>query len=130
MGFVIPESPVAAIEEGIWVEYEGSSFLVAYATNPKFLRSKQRLEQPHRRKIESGNFDPVDQRNVLIKAMAEGILIGWKNVKNPDGDEVPFSKEAAIKALMFDEVFREYIMESSINIQNYRASERDISGNS
>lgn len=129
MGFVIPESPVAAIEEGVWFEYEGSEFLIAYASNPKFMRAKQRLEQPHRRKIEANTIDPVELRGILIKAMAEGLLLDWKGVKDASGETVPFKKDLALKALANDEVFRDFVMENAINIQSFRGVEQEVSGN-
>lgn len=129
MGFVIPESSVTAIDDGVWVDYDNSSFLIAYASNARFLRIKQRLEQPYRRKIDAGTIDPVDQRDILVKAIAEGLLLDWKNVTNVNGEPAPFTKAAAIKALTYDEAFREFVMETALNLQNFKDSDQEVLGN-
>lgn len=126
MAFRIPDEAPLALEEGKWASYEGSDFRIAYATNVKFLRAKQRLEQPYRRKIESNTMDPAEHRRILCKAMAEAILLEWKNV---DGD-IPYSVKAAEKALLNDEAFREFVMSFSMELSNFRDEERELEGNS
>lgn len=126
MGFKIPERPSSSIDEGVWTEYEGSRFKIAYATNVRFLRLKQRLEHPHRRKIENGSIDPAEHRKLLTKAMAEAILLDWEGV---DGD-VPYSVKMAEQALMNDEAFREFVMTFSMDLANYKDEEREHEGNS
>lgn len=126
MAFKIPDEQPLALEEGQWTSYEGSDFRIAYATNVKFLRAKQRLEQPYRRKIESGTLDPAEHRRILCKAIAEAILLDWRNV---DGD-VPYSVKAAEKALLNDEAFREFVMTFSMELSNFREEERELEGNS
>lgn len=126
MSFKIPEKPATGIDEGVWAEYEGSQFKIAYATNVSFMRAKQRLEHPHRRKIENGSIDPAEHRRILTKAMAEAILLDWKGI---DGD-VPYSKKLAEQALMNDESFRDFVMTFSMDLANFKEEEREHEGNS
>lgn len=126
MGFKIPDQAPVGIDDGVWTEYEGSEFKIAYSTNVRFLRLKQRLEHPHRRKIENGSIDPAEHRKILVKAMAEAILVDWRNV---EGD-VPYSIKAAEKALLYDEAFREFVMTFSMELGNFRQEERELEGNS
>lgn len=129
MSFRIPEKPATIIDEGVWAEYEGSQFKIAYATNVNFMRAKQRLEHPHRRKIENGSMDPAEHRRILVKAMAEAILLDWKGVEGPNGD-VPYSKKLAEQALMNDESFRDFVMTFSMDLANFKEEEREYEGNS
>lgn len=121
MAFVIPTTQNDSISNGQWTDYSGSQFKVAYAGNDNFMRVKQRLEQPHRRKIENGTLDPKIHKEIMCKAMSQALLIDWKNVKNDSGDDVQYDSNIAYQALMFDESLREFIMEFSINIQNFKS---------
>lgn len=126
MSFKVPEQSPLVLEGGQWTSYEGSDFKIAFATNVKFLRAKQRLEQPFRRKIENGSLDPAEHRRILCKAMAEAILLDWKNV---EGD-VQYSTKAAEKALLYDEAFREFVMSFSMELANFREEDLETEGNS
>lgn len=123
MSFTFPDSPVAELDNGTWTEYQGAEFKIAYATNVRFLRIKQRLEQPHRRKIEANNMDPAEQRKIICKAMAEGLLLDWRGVKNASKDDVPYSVKAAEQALQYDESFRDFVMTFSVELGNFKAQE-------
>ena len=129
MSFKVPEKPSAELDEGVLADYEGSQFRIAYATNVKFMRAKQRLEQPHRRKIEAGTLDPGEHRRIMAKAMAEGILVGWSGVFS-EGAEVPYTVKMAEQALLYDESFREFVMTFSMDLANFRTEEREYEGNS
>lgn len=128
--FVISENPNAALEQGTWVEYRGGEFLIAHAGNLKFQRALNRLQRPHRRKLEKNEMDPGDQRKLLIQAIAEGILLDWKGVKDSKGGDVPYSVKMAVTALTNDESFREFIMEYSAEMENFRREEIEEEGNS
>ncbi len=130
MSFVFPEAPVAELDHGSWAEYQGAEFKIAYATNVKFLRVKQRLEQPHRRKLEAGTMDPGEIRKIMCKAMAEGLLLDWRGVKNANKEEVPYSVKSAEQALLFDESFRDFVMSYSIELGNFKNEDTVHEGNS
>lgn len=130
MGFKIPEQPNVGLEEGVWTEYEGSKFKIAYAANVRFMRAKARAEQPFRRQIEKGTIDPADQKRCLVKAMAQAILLDWSGVEGANDEEVPYSESAALSALTNDEAFREFVMEFSMSLQNFKDEDRAHEGNS
>ena len=130
MDFVFPDEPVQSIDDGVWTDYQNIKVKIAYATNVKFMRAKQRLEQPHRRKIESNQMAPADQRKILCQAMGEALLLDWQGVKNRNGEDVPYSKKAAAQALLFDEAFRDFVMSFSVELGNFKAEEAEHEGNS
>lgn len=126
MSFEIAEEPLATIDEGVWREYKGSEFKIAYATNMRFMRAKQRLEKPHKRDIENDRLDPSVHRGIMVKAMAEGILVDWRGLK---GDP-KYSVKLAEKALANDEEFREFVMNVSMELENFKTEEREHEGES
>ena len=130
MDFVFPDSPVSQLDDGVWTDYQNIKVKIAYATNTKFMRTKQRLEQPFRRKIESGQMDPADQKKILCQSMGEAILVDWDGVKNKAKEDVPYSKKAATQALMFDEAFRDFVMSYSMELGNFKTEEEEHEGNS
>lgn len=121
MSFIIPSEPVESIEQGTWVDYEGSKLKIAYAASPNFMRIRQKLEQPHRRKIESGTMDPVEHKTLITRAMSKGLLLDWKGVLDAKGQPAPFSQELAYQAMSYDEDLREFVMEVAVNLQNFKS---------
>ena len=128
--FQIPSGPNESLEQGAWAPYRDSEFRIAYANNNKFQRVMQRLQKPHRRKIERNEMDPAEMKSILIQALAEAVLLDWRKVVDASGNEVPFSKELALKSLKYDEEFRDFVMEVSSDIANFKADEEEHEGNS
>ena len=126
----IRNKPIAGLEEGIWSpEYDGSKFKIAYAGNVKFARVKDRIERPHRRNIEKNQVDPNDQRKWMIQALAEAILLDWQDVDDENGQPVKYSVSAGITALTNDESLREFVMNFSMELANFRDADKEVEGN-
>lgn len=128
--FKISEQPNHLLEAGTWVDYQGARFLVAHAGNSKFQRTMARLQKPFRRKLERNEMDPADQKRILIQALGEAILLGWDGVKDASENDVPFSRDMAVKALSNDEGFREFVMETSMDMENFKLEEAEHEGKS
>lgn len=128
--FQISEQPNQALETGTWTSFRGAEFLIAHAGSLKFQRAMMRLQKPFRRKMERGEMDPADQKRILIQALAESILLDWKGVKDSDGKEVSYSRDLGVKAITNDESFREFIMEFSMDMQNFIEEAAEHEGNS
>jgi hypothetical protein len=123
------DDKIASIDEGVWVTYEGSQFLVAHSSNMKFQRALARLQAPHRRRIEKGSVDPGEMKNILCQSMAEAVILDWKDVKSKDGETVPYSVQNGTTALKNSDEFREFIQEFSSELANFKAGEEDKLGN-
>lgn len=108
-------------EEGVWTEYEGSEFLISHTSSIKFQRILARLQQPHKLKIEKGTMDPAVTKEIMCKAVSQAILLDWKNVLDGKGSIVNFSQETAFNVLMNNAAFRDFVLEFSMNLNNYRA---------
>lgn len=121
----------ALTDTGVWRDFRDSKFLIAHISNLKFQRALSRYQQPHRRALENGTIDPQVQRDILCKAMAEGILLSWEGVKSrvTDAPE-PYSPKAGLALLKADAEFRDFVSEIAAQIANYRKEEAEELGNS
>lgn len=128
MSFTYDEE-TPTLDTGVWKEFEGSKFLIAHISNMKFQRALARLQQPHKRKIEQGTIDPQVNKQIVAKAMAEGLLLDWKDVKNKEGAQTPYSTKAAEVALMKKPEFRDFVSDVSMNLEQFREEEIESVGN-
>jgi hypothetical protein len=110
-------------DQGTWAEFSGSKFLIAHISNLKFQRTLSKLQQPHRRKIETGSLDPKINKEIICRAMSEGIILDWSGVVSSSGDSTPYSPEAGYTALIKNVEFRDWVSEFSVNLSNFRAEE-------
>jgi hypothetical protein len=79
-----------------------------------------KLRYPHRYKLEKGTVDPEILLGIMCKALSKTILLGWSNVVDAEGNDVPFSEEAASRALK-NSLFREFVINTAAESENYRA---------
>lgn len=124
------DNDASLLTKGTWVEYEGSSFLVAHMSNPSFQRAVMRGQAPHRKKIDNGTIDPVVSRDIMSKAMASALVLDWKKVADASGNEVPFSTDVCYKALCNNEDLRDFISDFAMNLENFRKAEKEELGKS
>lgn len=130
MGIVLTQTRNPALDDGVWVDFGGSRFLIAHTSSIKFQRELARLQAPFRKQIEKGTMDPEDTRNVVCKALAATILKDWENVKDEQGNELPYSKSVGEIALKTNEELREFVQEFSTELSNFRQSETEEKGKS
>lgn len=107
-------------KDGVWVEFEGSKFLIAHMSSLKFQRKLANLRQPHLSKINRNTIDPKLQQEITCKAMAGTILLDWANVVDKAGQAVEFTDELAARVLQNQPDVREFISDYSVNIEHFR----------
>jgi len=79
-------------EQGVWQPFgEDGELLVARMFSDKWNAVYRRLARPHGRRLQR---DPDVQRRVMEEAMAECVLLGWKNLR-VGGKEIKYTKDAA-----------------------------------
>ena len=120
MAFNIDSSNEEGFERGIWADFSGSGMLIANTGNLEYQRELSRLQQPYRKKIERGTLDPKTTKHILCKAIADAVLVDWKDVIDGKGKEVKFSKEVAYKALTDNEDLRDFVIDFATNYENYK----------
>lgn len=97
-------------KEGVSIAYPGEdddntpveklpTFVVARTggANTNYQKAQERIFKPHRRAIASNTLSIQRINSLSRQAFVEGSLLGWSNIKDADGKEIPFSKEAALK---------------------------------
>jgi len=124
------DADTSLTDDGVWVEYQGSKFLVAHMSNMRFQRALARHQQPHRRKIEQGSLDPEVGKTLVCRAMSEGLLLNWQGVgSTKTGEEVPYTPDAGFTALFRNPEFRDFISDFAMNLSNFRKEAVEELGN-
>jgi hypothetical protein len=128
--FNIDSNTVNAENDGVWVTYKGSKFLIASSGSTKFQRLFTRLQAPYRKDIERKRLDPEIQLEIMCKAMSKAILLDWKDVVDHKGDTVEFSEKTAFTALTNNADFREFVSDFATEIENFLQEEKEDLGKS
>ena len=117
------DADLSQVDSGVWKDYDTSSFLIAHISNTKFQRALAREQQPHKRKLQEGSLDPEINKAIVCKAMAEGVVLDWKDVKTRGGDDVPYTAKNANALLMRDPSFRDWVTDISTSMMHFRNEE-------
>ena len=108
--------------EGVWREFGGGEFLIAHSSNLSFQRAFARLQRPHRKQIDRKVLDPKLSTTILCRAMAEGLLLDWKNVGSGE-DLLEYSVDIATKVLESNEDLRDFVQDVSLDLDEYKDAE-------
>lgn len=119
MAFNIDNNNLIMENEGVEVEYEGSTFKIASINNMKYQRLLSKLRYPYRHKLDKGMIDPEILLTIMCKALSKTILLDWSNVVNSNGEIVDYSESNAVEALK-DSAFRDYVISIAAEVENYR----------
>lgn len=86
---------------------EGVEVKVARAGNPEYKKVLKRLYKPYTKQLRRGKdvASEVEDR-IQLDLLIDTLLKDWKGMPGDDGQDVPFSKDAA-KELLSDPVFKE-----------------------
>jgi hypothetical protein len=98
--------------EGVWYDLgeDQPKFLLKryHELNPQMQASQARHFKPYARQISMGTLPIEKQYEILINIFLDTTLIGWKDIKDESGSDVPFSKEMAKKVLIqYPDLFEE-----------------------
>lgn len=109
-----------ASTKGVWVPYIGDiELLIARNGNPKYEEVVARLVQEN---------PDLTRRETEIRdrAMAEAILLDWKNVQ-VDGEDIPYSVEKAYEFLSDPELkdFHSFVMVHSTTSKAFLKQSRE-----
>lgn len=122
------DADLSSLESGVWEEYQGSRFLIAHISNSRFQRALAKYQLPHRRKIAEGTLDPEKNKEIVARAMSEGVLLGWEHVVDAQKQEVKYTPQLAYQVLMRDPEFRDFVSEYAMAMTNFKAAEVDEVG--
>lgn len=87
--------------KGVTIDYPGFSITInrAGGANKKFQRVLSEKMKPHRQRIERGLLDEATGDRILAETYAEAVILGWKDVKDKKGKDLPFTVENCVKLL-------------------------------
>ena len=95
------------IENGVWLMLRQSSFLIASSESRKF---KQAIIDCGIGGISSDTLDQI---------IAKTILLDWRDVKTPDGNDLPYSYDIALIAIKSNEELKAFVDKQSTSLANY-----------
>ena len=109
-------------QDGTWIDYDGSRFLVAWSGNPKYIAADKRIKRVNR-VSEQKAYDKISddkKKEILCEALSEGVLLGWEDVILSDGSDFPYTQDNAKKALLMNHEFLTWVLENAVENDNYR----------
>lgn len=95
---------------GVWVPYRGDvEFLIARHSNRKYRDVLQNLYKRNKAVIDRGGDAAEDKmKEILVEAMAKGILLDWRGGMTFQGEPLTYSVDNAKKLLEL-EGFRDWV---------------------
>ena len=69
----------------------------AGGSNMKFAKRMEAAVKPYKRQIQNEVMDNEQALAITRQVFAETVVLGWENVEDENGDELPFSPEACVK---------------------------------
>lgn len=122
--------------EGVAIEFppnkDGSipTFIIAATSraNQKYAKELERVTRPYKGNLSALGNEGAER--LFREVFAKTVLKGWKNVKEKDGTEIPYSYDAAIKLLERLPRLYDKLSAEAAEIENFKAAVReDESGN-
>ena len=110
-------------DEGKWFEYKGAKLLIGRAGSNEFLQALEHFEKPFKKKIARDALGKLKSREINVRALARAVLLGWENVADQEGNEVPYSEDLGYEALRADPDMLEFVMDMALDNENFAAAE-------
>jgi hypothetical protein len=118
---------------GVWLPGgAGLELLVARWNNSIFEEEIARLqEEMGARFVIAGSPDVEQNREIIRRAAAKTILLGWKNLEEEDGSPIEYSVEKAYQLMTDMPEFYRLVVQLANNINNFRVDKVNrLAGNS
>lgn len=92
-------------KEGVLLEYgqnsKGKSICIriarANSSNDAYVKRMEAKVKPHRRQIQNETIERALLVGILREVFAETVVLGWENVEDENGKDMPFTKDNCIK---------------------------------
>ena len=113
-----------AEEQGVWrTVFDGAAELkIARFNNPKHNALLRRLRDENEELLKDETTEKAQSKLLEISglAMAETVLTDWRGILDEDGNELPYSNEAAYDLLKNYEEFADLVFNLSLETEQYR----------
>lgn len=105
---------------GVWHDLGDGKIKIARYNNPVYQKAIRRLTTPFANLINAGTDESADKASeITIEAMAEAIVVDWKDVTD-EGTPLEYSKENAVILLTKYPDFREWVSLKATSARFYR----------
>jgi hypothetical protein len=113
--------------EGVWVDWgELGCFKIAAWMNDKHRDALERLRGPYRALEFLGHAVTAARSDEIgIRAMAEAVLVDWRDVRGRDGAILDYSIDAAVALLAELKRFRQQVVAIATEAQTFRTMAED-----
>lgn len=118
--------------KGITLEYPGFSIMIhrAGGANKNFARVLGEKMKPYRQRFERGMLGNETSQKILLETYADAVVIGWKGVKDKDGNEISYSAENVVKLFtdlpdLFDDVKEQAALAANFRQENEKIEEKN-----
>ena len=116
------------VDRGVWFTVDLGDggpplrFLVARygRTNRKWLALKTKFNREHGRRVDAGLMSPEEIEDAQRLIFCQSVLLDWENVNDVDEKPIPYTPEAGAKLLKEFDVLYDYLMDESVQAQNYQ----------
>ena len=112
-----------AEQEGVWEPLaDGIEIKVARIGNPNYQRIWEREIKPYRAQVDRGLMADEKMSEIIIKVLAEAVLLDWKSIEY-GGKKLVHNRENAIRILTEVPDFRADVMFLANQQASFRAEE-------
>ena len=106
---------------GVWTEYLGGKFIIAKSGTARHVKIQADVFDPVKHLMNLPSFKDDDRKKLYAEVVAKSLLVGWRDMVDDDGNEIPYSVEAAQEMVLEIPELLEFVTQFSINHANYRA---------
>jgi len=87
-------------ENGVLVDYAaGIKLRIASINGAKYKKHRSRLLKPHLRQVRTKKLSADEVLEIIKPAVANHVLVGWENLEDEAGNEIPYTPEKALEFL-------------------------------
>lgn len=125
--FDIYETDVSAEEDGKWFENfkeTGIDLKIARFQSKRSIKAREKHEAAYRRFQKKGKLPEEIAEKVIVEQMADAILLDWRKMPDRDGAEIVYSRAAAAMLLTKLPNFRLDIIQTAVDMDNYRVEDK------
>lgn len=110
-------------ESGVWVDfYQGSKLKIASSDSRRYKSALSREAKKHRIEMDDSNPENYDIiMKVTCKVQAEHILLDWKGIDFQGKEDVQYTPEMGMLALLSSPKLRDFIGEKSNEVDIFKA---------
>jgi hypothetical protein len=111
-------------ETGVWQEWdEEISFQIRRMNSDASQKAREEAEKPHKIKARNGTLSQDVLEDLAIHQIAYGLIADWKGITDDQGQEIPYSGEAAYE-IFKDETLKDirtFILQTALDRDLYKA---------